>query len=102
MMMERKWRCLSVAGLILGTATATMAASDVKKVEHAVSGAAHRVSKSYHKQVKDYHVRQARHHARKGQYGEAMHQAEKANWHANAEQKQLHQAHRKEKAVKND
>jgi hypothetical protein len=71
-------------------------------VEHAVSGAAHRVSKDYHKQVKDYHVRRARHHARKGHYGKAMREERKAGWHANAEQKQLHQAHTKEKAVKHD
>jgi hypothetical protein len=98
----RKWLCLAVAGMVLGTATAALAASDVKKVEHAVSGAAHRVSKGYHKQLKDYHIRQARHHARKGRYGKAINEAEKANWHANAEQKQLHRAHVKEKAVKHD
>src|SRR4051794_21244857 len=91
-----------VLGLIVGAAAPSLGASDLKKAEHAVSGTAHRASKDYHKQVKDYHVRQAHHDARKGKYGKAAHESEKAGRHATAEKKQLHQAHVKEKAVKND
>lgn len=93
---------LVLAALALGPATTARAASDAKKVEHAVSGAAHRVGEGYHKQVKDYHVRQARHQARKGHYRDAMRHAEKAGKHDVAEHQQHHEARVKEKAVKND
>lgn len=93
---------LAAAALVVGSAAVCGAASDTKKVEHAVSGAAHRVSQSYHKGLKHYHQRKARHQARKGHYGEAMRQEEKAQWHGNAAQKQRHTARTKEKALKSD
>ena len=93
---------LSLTALTIGTATVSMAASDVKKAEHAVSGAAHRVSQGYHKQVKDYHIRKARKSARHGRIGAAVEHAEKANWHDTAEHKQGHEARVKEKAVRHD
>src|SRR5258708_3050767 len=88
--------------LAAGLATTALAASAVKKGEHAVSGAAHRVGEDYHKQVKDYHLRQARHQARKGRYGRALRHAEKAEWHDTAEHQQRHEARAKEKALKTD
>src|SRR5205809_7257529 len=92
----------TVVALGAGLVSGAYAASDTKKVEHAVSGAAHRVSEGYHKQVKDYHVRQARHQARKGHLGKAVRHAEKAEKHDIAEHKQHHEARVKEKAVKKD
>jgi hypothetical protein len=97
------WMQLGLAaGLALCVMSSSWAASDAKKAEHAVSGAAHRVSQGFHKQVKDYHIRQARHDARKGNLHGAVRHAEKAGAHNVAEQKQRHEARVKEKAVKND
>lgn len=93
---------VTVITLGASLASGAMAASDAKKVEHAVSGAAHRVGEGFHKQVKDYHVRQARHQARKGHFHSALRHAEKAEKHDVAEQKQRHEARVKEKAVKTD
>jgi hypothetical protein len=93
---------LAATALGVGLATGTYAASDAKKAEHAVSGAAHRVSEGYHKQVKDYHMRQAQHQAKKGRLGKAVRHAEKAEQHDTAQHKQHHEARVKEKAVKND
>jgi hypothetical protein len=90
------------AALLLGTALPVLAASDVKKAEHAVSGAAHRVGQSYHHQVKDYHRRQARKQARRGHYRNARHHAQKASWHAKAEHRQGQRAGRKERALRNE
>jgi hypothetical protein len=102
-MTRRGWTQLELAsGLAFCVVAGSWAASDAKKAEHAVSGAAHRVSQGYHKQVKDYHVRQARHDARKGNLHGAVRHAEKAGAHDVAEQKQRHAARVKEKAVKND
>ena len=100
--MENALRALATSALALTLASGALAASDAKKVEHAVGGAAHRVSEGYHKQVKDYHVRQAHHQARKGHYHKAIRHAEKAEKHDVAENKQHHEARVKEKAVKND
>jgi hypothetical protein len=103
MTMTRQW-IAAVASAALGASlvSGALAASDAKKVEHAVSGAAHRVSEGFHKQVKEYHVRQARHQARKGNLHSAMRHAEKAGKHDVAEREQHHVARVKEKAVKND
>jgi hypothetical protein len=101
-MMTRWANALAMAVLVVSTATVTAAASDAKKAERAVSGAAHRVSKGYHKQVKDYHLRKARKQARRGDYRKAVRHADKANWHDTAERKQLKQARTKEKANRND
>src|SRR6266576_6318138 len=85
-MVVRKNALAAIAVTALGVtlATGTYAASDTKKVEHAVSGAAHRVSEGFHKQVKEYLVRQARHQAKKGHLGKAIRHAEKAEKHDTA------------------
>jgi hypothetical protein len=102
-MTKRGWMQLALGtGLACSVAAGSWAASDAKKVEHTVSGAAHRVSQGFHKQVKDYHVRQARHDARKGNLHGAVRHAEKAGVHDVDEQKQRHEARVKEKAVKKD
>ena len=103
-MSVRRMMSHGTAAMVLaaGLGTAALAASDGKKVEHAVGGAAHRVSEDYHKQVKDYHLRKARHQARKGHYRRALRHVQKAEWHDTAEHQQRHAARVKEKALKND
>ena len=99
----RHWMTLTSLTLLTVTLTAdAWAASDAKKVEHAVSGAVHRVGEGYHKQVKDYHLRQARHQARKGHLHRALRHVDKAEKHDVAEKTQHHKARVKEKALRHD
>jgi hypothetical protein len=100
--MKRCIQSVSIAALVVGMTSGAMAASDVKKVEPAVSGAAHRASAGYHKQAKDYHLRKARREAKKGHYNEAERQQVKASRQAYAQHMQRHEARVQEKALRHD